>query len=208
MQPYDTDTFNHQGRTFEVRYHFDDAMGAPWDEADGHGPVSDWTRRDKRAGELILNTDRGSHRYYDFAEACRIARRDGWGFLPGELEHWQAADGLWHARVKARFGAPARFECVNANANAAITGVYQAHRATMTARQYAAGAARADYERLRRWCNDDWHWCGLEVVALDDKRMHASLWGIESDAGAYLDEVARELADEALAQLSALPADA
>ena len=63
----------------------------------------------------------------------------------------------------------------------------------------AARAARADFERLRDWCLDRWHWCGVVVVMLDDEGDEldrASLWGIESDAGQYLDEVAAELADE------------
>ncbi len=60
----------------------DDHMGAPWVEHDGHGSVSDWTRRDKAPGELLLVDDRGDRRYYDFAEACRIALRDGWDSDP------------------------------------------------------------------------------------------------------------------------------
>lgn len=59
----------------------DDAhdMGAPWDNEDGHGPVTGWTRRDKRPDELVLNSNRGEKRYYNFKDACAIALRDGWG---------------------------------------------------------------------------------------------------------------------------------
>jgi len=56
--------------------------GAPWLEHDGHGPVSDWTTRAKRPGELVLTTDGPHRQYYDFAQACRIARRDGWNTPP------------------------------------------------------------------------------------------------------------------------------
>lgn len=62
--------------------HHDPDMGPPWEEHDGHGPVSDWTTRDKRPGERILSTDRDSHRFYDFAEAVKIARKDGWDAKP------------------------------------------------------------------------------------------------------------------------------
>lgn len=58
-------------------YHDDDAT-APWDRAEGHGPVSEWTTREKRPGERVLHSDRASKRYYDFAEAVQIAKRDGW----------------------------------------------------------------------------------------------------------------------------------
>ena len=69
-----------------------------------------------------------------------------------------------------------------------------------TKRQQAAKAARADYENLRRWCASQWHWVGVVVTLLDpegdETAVSDSLWGIESDAGDYLDQVARELAAE------------
>lgn len=69
-----------------------------------------------------------------------------------------------------------------------------------TKRQQAAKAALADFERLRSWCNDGWNYVGVLVTASRDgiELGSASLWGIESDAGDYLDEVATELVDDAL----------
>lgn len=155
------------GQRFRAVMYHDDDTGAPWEDHDGHGPVSEWTTRDKRAGELVLNEDRRSKRFYDFAEACAIARRDGWGVTPPE--------GM----------------------------TYEEHKATMTPRQYAALAARANFERLRGWCKDEWHWCGLEVVSVDDDDEPtsdaATLWALESDDGAYLMDTARELAAGILA---------
>lgn len=75
---YDGDTFERNGLLFRVTFPYDDCSGAPWEECDGHGPVTDWTRRDKAPGELILCEDRGLKRFYNFQEACAIARRDGW----------------------------------------------------------------------------------------------------------------------------------
>ena len=80
--------------------------------------------------------------------------------------------------------------------------MYAQHRATMTARQYAAAAALADFDRLRRWCDNQWHYVGVIVESLDadeDVIDSASIWGIESDADDYLDEVAQDLAAELLA---------
>jgi hypothetical protein len=91
------------GLTFSVDIEHDDSMGAPWKEHDGHGIVSEWTQRDKRPGERILCSDRTSHRYYDFAETVKIAKRDGWG--PGkpheaaeaDFKHLKAwCDDEWH----------------------------------------------------------------------------------------------------------------
>jgi hypothetical protein len=70
------------GFTVTARIERDDHSGPPWQEHDGHGPVSDWTSRAKRAGERVLIQDRGSYRYYDFAEAVRIARSGGWDAEP------------------------------------------------------------------------------------------------------------------------------
>lgn len=65
--------------TYTARIVSDEDMGPPWEEHDGHGPVSEWTTRAKRPGERVLNQDGNSRRYYDFQEAVKIAKRDGWG---------------------------------------------------------------------------------------------------------------------------------
>ena len=72
----DTITINERRYTVAIESDYDQT--APWDIEDGHGPVTDWTRNSKAPGEMVLSEDRGSKRYYDFAEACRIAKRDGW----------------------------------------------------------------------------------------------------------------------------------
>lgn len=67
------------GLTVTVTAEHDECHGAPWEEEDGHGPVTGWKWRDKRPSERVLCTDRSAKRFYDFAEAMTIARRDGWG---------------------------------------------------------------------------------------------------------------------------------
>ena len=74
--------FEHKGNEYTLTVEDDTDTGAPWVENDGHGPVSDWTTRDKRPGELILSEDRRARRYYDFAAACKLARADGWDAKP------------------------------------------------------------------------------------------------------------------------------
>jgi hypothetical protein len=89
---YDGSTFEHKGREFTVTFPREDGQDAPWDWCDGHGPVSDWTTRDKLPGERVLHSDRSSKRYYDIAEATRIAKRDGWGL--GKEEEAKLAQRL------------------------------------------------------------------------------------------------------------------
>ncbi len=67
------------GLSLLVECKFDDGMGAPWEENDGHGPVTGWERREKRPGEWILHTDRNSKMFYDFAGAMKLAVKDRWG---------------------------------------------------------------------------------------------------------------------------------
>lgn len=157
---YDGGTIEVDGHKFRVEFPYDDSGDAPWEREDGHGPVSEWTTRAKRPGEMVLDRDRGSYRYYDFQEAVRIAKRDGWDAEP----YGQGTNGE------------------------------RAHRAAM-----------ADFDRLHRWCNDQWSYVGAVVELLDDDGEPTgdkdSLWGIESDCPDYLEEVARECAGEVLAQL-------
>lgn len=80
---------------FRVEFESDNDSGAPWDNEDGHGPVSDWELRSKRPGELVLNTDRTSKRFYDFKAACALALAEGWDARPynegNETKRQQAA---------------------------------------------------------------------------------------------------------------------
>ena len=66
------------GFTLTFTSEYDDDQGAPWQEECCHGPVTNWVRREKRAGEILLCSDHGSKRFYDFAGAMAIAKRDGW----------------------------------------------------------------------------------------------------------------------------------
>ena len=150
--------FEYNGRTYILEYEHDDCHGAPWEECDGYGIVSDWTKRAKRPGELILTESRGSYRYYDFQQSCQIARRDGWDAKPYNIGQ-------------------------------------------ETKRQQAAKAALADYECLRKWCNDEWCYVVLTVRRADSCECcgdSVSLGGVESWQGddSHMIDCAAELAQE------------
>lgn len=157
---YETRDIEQNGKIYRVEFIFDSDTGAPWEEHDGHGVVSDWECRDKKPGEVIIASDHGSKLFYDVAETTRMAKRDGWG-------------------------------------------VSNTDTSRMTPAQITALAVQRDLERMRDWCNDIWHWCGVAVFPLTEdgdelRRKTESLWGIESDAGAYFDEVISDL----IAQIS------
>lgn len=161
---FDGDTFTHAGMQFIVSFEHDGNHGAPWEEQDGHGPVSEYTRRDKKPGEWVLSSDRSSKRFYDASEATRIAKRDGWGL--GDEEKAKLATKLGRTATKG---------------------------------EVTAESVRRDFEYLRGWANDKWHYVGVCVrhVSQDaDERYSYATWGIESDCDENLTEVAHKLADE------------
>lgn len=153
-----TEELEINGIRLTVEHLPDYTYGSPWEEEDGHGPVREvpysWPGYvSKEPGERVLSSGRHGALVYDFREAVRIAKRDGW-------------------RAMEDVG-----------------------RTDLTPGQLAERAATADFERLRRWCNDGWSYIGV-VVTREDTGEENSLWGIESDSGDYLDEVALELARE------------
>lgn len=157
-------TLELKGLTFSVNIEPDCDADAPWVREDSHGIVSDWTRRDKTPGERVLCDDRGSFRYYNFAETIKLAARDGWG-LPDDAR----------ADLARKLGREP------------------------TAREVTAEAVEHDFKRLRGWCRDDWGYAGVVVTLLDVDGNATdesdAVYGIESDAKAYFDEVARDLAE-------------
>lgn len=95
MRIYDGSVVQIDGIDFVVNIETDCFAGPPWEEEDGHGPVSNWVDRPKLPGEMILlfkfsHNDGNSYRifsryrrYYDFQAAVKLARREGWNTAPG-----------------------------------------------------------------------------------------------------------------------------
>jgi hypothetical protein len=82
----DSITGSFEGFTIKATVYCDDCSDPPWERDCGHGPVSDWTKRDKKPGERVLIEDRhGNKRFYDVQEAMKIALADGWGTSSGQL---------------------------------------------------------------------------------------------------------------------------
>lgn len=166
------DPFELHRLRFIAHTEYDSDHRAPWEENDGHGVVTDWIV-DPEDGEYadrtkfwVLNeSGHGGARLYDVVASLEKATREQWGLSPEELAKLRTAAARQHASDGRE---PAREE--------------------ITRR-----AVQRDYEYLRGWCQDDWHYIGV-VVRLDGTDIEASLWGIESNAEAYINEVAQELA--------------
>jgi len=207
----DGDVIEKGGYRFRVNIEDDDSGEAPWERDDGHGPVSDWTSRDKLPGERVLNTDHGRKRYYDVAEATRIAKRDCWGLGP-EAKAELVKRLAQTRKVRVRIGEP-----VVDTKFGGLEKVYRVQTEVrdvpgrdpnkpLTPGEITAEAVRLDYEFLRGWCNDDWRYVGVIVTHLPDNMdddeveidYRFALWGIESDADDYIEETAHELIDECI----------
>lgn len=164
-------TFKRKSFKFEVRH--DEDMGAPWEEHDGHGIVSEYTTRAKQPGERVLASDHGSYRYYDIAATVKLARKDGWGI--GDAEEKALASQLGHKPTKGEIVAETverDYRHMKAWCSDEWTWVY----VLVTLLKKDADAEGGYFETKHT----------------------ASLGGIESDSGAYLSEVGYELADEIL----------
>jgi hypothetical protein len=68
-----------EGFKVTARVEQDDIAQAPWEREEGHGPVSEWTSREKKEGERVLCNDRYHFRYYDFDAAVKQAKEELWG---------------------------------------------------------------------------------------------------------------------------------
>lgn len=177
---YDGDTFEVDGLTFRFRTEHDIDAGRPWENADGHGPVretqrNDWGKPGKRAGERILNRSPDRRDYlwaYDWAEAMRIARRDGWGLGDEALQ-----------ALRKRLGRePTKGEMLQA--------------AVQSDFDYLAGWVSDEWHYIgvivTLLVEDE----DGDLVEYDgDMDLQASLWCVE-DKGNYPTEVAHELASD------------
>ena len=80
---------NINGYEFKIVNELDDDI-TPWEYCDNEADlVSDWTQRDKKPGEMILNTDGKFKRFFDYQAACKYALKYQWGSrdaLPGDTK--------------------------------------------------------------------------------------------------------------------------
>lgn len=156
--------YEYRGYRIKITAHYDEDMREPWKEHDGHGIVSEWTRRDKAPGEWLLCQDHYSKRFYDYQGTLAVAKLDNWGLGTERL-----------AELESKLGRKA------------------------TRPEIVAESVRRNFEYLRGWCNDEWHWLGYttRIIPPSGEAFDGhSCWGF-GDEG-YMLESAK---DEAQAEV-------
>ena len=94
-------TMKYKGYLFTIEVDYDEFEEPPWSRYDGHGPVSDWTTRDKKPSEVVLWTVGGAKLYYDFSRAMKKAKEDGWDAAPyGQGTRGERAERAVRADIK------------------------------------------------------------------------------------------------------------
>jgi hypothetical protein len=168
---YNNDTFEHKGRTFRLEITRDDAMGEPWKEHDGHGIVSERKR-------------------HPFGHGTKPPKRAGERVLYWESGTYRTYDVAETMKIAKRdgWGLSPKDEAELA----------QKLGRQPTRNEIIAAAVDRDFEYLRAWCNDEWRFVVIGVHHDDESEY---LGGVEDSDSEYVEETARELADEICARL-------
>lgn len=166
------ETFEHCGLTFAAYTTHDDSQGRPWEESDCYGIVRE-ANRENYANARPLKSP--GERFLTWEPRWGLAYDWQGTMKKARAEGWGLSDDA-RAALAARLGREPR------------------------GREVVAEAVRIDFERLRAWARDEWHYVGVIVELLDAEGdgtgEDESLWGIESDSPDYHAEVARELAEQ------------
>lgn len=166
------ESFEHKGRTYRVAFPHDEGHEAPWEECEGHGIVSDQKR-------------------HPFGHGTKPSKAPDEKILYWERGVYRTYDVAETLKIAKRDGWG-----LNPDDESKLA---QSLGREPTRKEIIAAAVDADFEFLRAWCCDEWHYVG--VVVTHESGDTESLWGIESNADSYLDEVAHELADEIASRL-------
>jgi hypothetical protein len=160
------DTFEHNGTEYVIELEADDYTPPPWEHECGHVGVE---QRHVSYGGTIRK-----------APGERILYREG--FAACVYDHAESV------RIARHEGWAASREDAEACRRGEITEGQRAERAVV-----------ADADRMRRWVSDDWSYVVVIVRRADACRCcgkSAEIGGVESDCIDFINEVARELAEE------------
>lgn len=168
------DTLTHNGREYRVTIEHDSDMGAPWKEHDGHGTVRESRTRHR---ERMWKTKRPGERPLNDPDRNQLQYLYDWqaATKTARADGWGISEESVQALQKKLGRIPTRGE-------------------------YFEEATRQDFEYLRGWLNESWHYAVVTVSCGD---YSASLGGVEYGlSDEYADEVARELAGEVEHQIN------
>lgn len=174
-QALDTTVMTFRNLQFTVKTYADGDTAAPWLEHDGHGIVSEYfTYDDPRGAEYRANDARYREMPCD---------RSGARYYDLTASHDKAVKEGWG---------------LSPDKEAAL--IVSLGRALEPADVITA-AIDADYQYCADWSDGTWQWIGIVVSSIDMPSVSESLWGLASNDGAYLQSVARDLADEVIGRL-------
>jgi hypothetical protein len=183
MTTYHTETRAIDGKDYRVEWEYDEHNGAPEVESDGYGVVADM---DYDPAEYLDDYDYEVNGEPDMEE---VIRHQMMRPLQRYVRYMHARKyyDVWETMKRAKKDGwrDLKFELENPDA---------------TEEQKLMGAVDADYDYLRGWYEDDWHWCCITVIALDkegdDTGHEESLCGICSDDKEHHEEVIRDLTQQ------------
>lgn len=179
---YNTDTREIDGRKYRIEWQYDDTFGRPEGESDGHGVCADINFDPKTFGEDHDPED-GE---LDLEEVVRHKMMRVLD-TASRRQTWYRVYDVWETMkvAKADGWRDLKWEAEHPNA---------------TEEEKLMAAVDADFNYLKGWYNDDWHWCGITVILLDEEgdptEDEASLWGLCSDDDECHEEVIKELVSE------------
>lgn len=180
---YNTETREIDGRKYHIEWQHDDTTGRPEGESDGHGVCIDLSYNPE---DYLRDHDPEEDGELDSEEVVRhkmmrvLSRADRLG------GYWRVYD-VWETMkvAKADGWRDLKWEAEHPNA---------------TEEEKLMAAVDADFNYLQGWYNDDWHWCGITVMLLDDEgddtEHEESLWGLCSGDADHHEEVIKELVGE------------
>ena len=179
---YNTETREIDGRKYRIEWDYDDTPGRPEEESDGHGVCADINFDPKAFGE---DPEDGE---LDLEEVVRHKMMRVLD-TASRRQTWYRVYDVWETMKVAK-------------ANGWRSLKWEAEHPSATEEEKLMAAVDADFNYLQGWYNDDWHWCGITVMLLDeeddedDEGDEASLWGLTSDDDEHHEEVIKDLVGE------------
>ncbi len=163
------------GYRLHVGKAYDNDSEAPWKREDGHGPVSKFKR-------------------HPFGQGTKPPTRAGERILYWDSGSYRTYNVKEASSIAKRDGwglAPEQ-----------LTMLAETLGRAPTRGEIVAEAVRRDFERLRAWCNDEWHYCVVTVTLTGPDGVtivQDSVGGIESDGDQWR-EVAAEIGSRLLSE--------
>jgi len=180
---YNIETREIDGRKYHIEWQYDYTSGRPEGESDGHGVCVDINFDPATFGEDHDPEEDGE---LDLEEVVRHKMMRVLD-TASRRQTWYRVYDVWETMKVAK-------------ANGWRDLKWEAEHPNATEEEKLMAAVDADFNYLQGWYDDDWHWCGITVILLDEEGDptgdEASLWGLTSDDAECHEEVIKELASE------------